>query len=380
MRILIAPNAFKNSLDAGKAAEAISRGFSQSQLSCTTVCFPVADGGDGTGKLLSDCLKAERIECEVNDPLSRKIQSSFGWVNESKTAIIEMADASGLRLLKKSEYAPLRTSSFGTGELIKAAFDKKADKIIICIGGSATVDGGAGILQALGFQFKDARGKDLEGMPASLHFLSSIIVPEFFKEKTATDIIVLCDVENLLTGPSGSAAVFGPQKGASEDDVHILNAALSRFSDVGLETTGINMSAIKHGGAAGGVAASLHAFLKARLVNGIDQFLAITRFEEEIRKVDLVITGEGSLDAQTLEGKGPFGVAQQARQYGLPVIGMAGKIKAEKELLQHFIKLIAITPEGMDMTTALASTYTNLEAAAKLTGDQIANGTIRLTR
>lgn len=380
MRILIAPNAFKNSLDAGKAAEAISRGLEQSQLSCTMVCFPVADGGDGTGKLLSDYLQAERIEIKVHDPLDRMITSSFGWVNESNTAIIEMADASGLRLLDRTEYAPLRATSFGTGELIKAALAKKAEKIIVCIGGSATVDGGAGILQAVGFEFRDVRGKNLEGLPTSLHFLSSIIVPDLLKEKIPADIIVLCDVENLLTGPSGAAAVFGPQKGASEDDVRMLNAALSRFSDVALETTGINMSAIRHGGAAGGVAASLHTFLQAKLVNGIDQFLAMTDFEKEIKKADLVITGEGSLDAQTLEGKGPFGVARQAKQYGLPVIGMAGKIKAEKELLQYFTRLIAITPDDMDMQTALANTYPNLEAAAKLAGDQIASGIIRLTR
>ncbi|HEU5166655.1 MAG TPA: glycerate kinase, partial [Chitinophagaceae bacterium] len=200
MHILIAPNAFKNSLDAAKVAEAINNGLHQSKLSCTTSCFPVADGGDGTGDLLISYLGGQLIRTIVNDPLKRKITSSFGWLGKDKTAIIELATASGLRLLKADEYDPLTTTTFGTGQLIIEALNKKAAKIILCIGGSATVDGGAGILKAVGIKFLDAEGNELDNLPASLPLLAEIDITGLDKRIANTEIIILCDVVNPLLG------------------------------------------------------------------------------------------------------------------------------------------------------------------------------------
>src|SRR6187399_108290 len=251
MHILIAPNAFKNSLDAAKVAEAINNGLHKSKLSCSTTIFPVADGGDGTADLLIDHLSGQMIDMIVKDPLKRKITSSFGWIEKDKTAIIELAAASGLRLLKADEYDPLITTTQGTGELIIEALNKNAAKIILCIGGSATVDGGTGILNALGIKFFDAKGNKLDDRPASLPSLAEIVITGLDKRIANTEIIILSDVENPLLGPNGASAVFGPQKGASDKDVQLLEAGLIKFRDVVLNKAGKDMAVIKHGGAAG---------------------------------------------------------------------------------------------------------------------------------
>src|SRR5258705_11927981 len=270
MHILIAPNAFKNSLDAAKVAEAVNNGLHQSKLSCTTTCFPVADGGDGTAGLLIDHLGGQLIHAIVQDPLARKITSSFGWIEKDKTTIIELSAASGLRLLKTDEYDPLVTTTQGTGELIIEALNKGAAKIILCIGGSATVDGGTGILKALGMKFFDAGGNELNNLPASLSSLAEIDMTGLDKRIANTEIIILCDVENPLLGSHGAAAIFGPQKGASGKDVQLIETGLTKLRDVVLNKTGKDMAVVKHGGAAGGVAAALHNLLNADLVNGID--------------------------------------------------------------------------------------------------------------
>lgn len=374
MHILIAPNAFKNSLDAARVAEAISNGLQQSQLTCTTTCFPIADGGDGTAELLMKYLKGERIAATVHDPLKRKIESSFGWIEKDKTAIIELAAASGLRLLQQSEYDPKITTTFGTGELIIQALNKGATKLLLCIGGSATVDGGTGILRALGIKFLDDDEKEITDLPASLRSLSRISITNFDKRIAQTEIIILCDVENTLLGLNGAARVFGPQKGASEKEIDLLEAGLTNFNNVVINTVGKDMSEIKHGGAAGGVAAGLHVFLNARLVNGGNQFLAITDFEKELRKADLVITGEGSIDEQTLHGKGPVCVANMAKKHSLPVIGMAGKIPIviEDSLKQYFDQLISINVDNTDTESAIRNTFSNLEMCSIKFGDEFA--------
>src|SRR6187549_2242199 len=370
MHILIAPNAFKNSLDASKVAEAINNGLHKSKLSCTTKCFPVADGGDGTAGLLIDHLGGQLIHANVKDPLAKKISSSFGWIEKDKTAIIELAAASGLRLLKIDEYDPLITTTQGTGELIIEALNKNAAKIILCIGGSATVDGGTGILNALGVKFFDAERNELNNLAASLSSLAEIDITGLDKRIANTEIIILSDVENPLLGANGAAAVFGPQKGASVKDVQLLETGLTKFRDVVLSKTGKDMAVIKHGGAAGGVAASLHTFLNARLVNGIDYFLEATGFEKELKKADLVITGEGSIDEQTLQGKGPFGVAKRVKEFSLPVIVFAGQVSiAPEQSQQYFDRIISINENTDDLEAAMKNTYTNLEKAAERLGD-----------
>ena len=371
MHILIAPNAFKNSLDAAKVAEAINNGLNQSKLFCTTTCFPVADGGDGTASLLIDYLGGQLIHTIVQDPLTREITSSFGWIEKDKTAIIELANASGLRLLKTDEYNPLVATTHGTGELIIEALNKGAAKIILCIGGSATVDGGTGILKALGINFLDEKGNELNNLPASLPLLAEIDTTALDKRIANTEIIILCDVENPLLGLNGAAVIFGPQKGASSKDVQLLEAGLAKYRHVVLNKTGKDMAVIKHGGAAGGVAASLHTFLNARLVNGIDYFLEATEFEKELSKANVVITGEGCIDEQTLHGKGPFGVAKKAKEFSLPVIGITGRVPdvIDQAWQQYFDRLVSINENADDLEAAIKNTYTNLEKTAEQLGD-----------
>ena len=373
MHILIAPNAFKNSLDAGSVAAAINEGLKQSNLACTTTCFPVGDGGDGTGALIIQHFNGTIIKAEVQDPLGRKIATSFGLIDNGQTAVIEMADASGLRLLKANELDPLRANSSGTGELIKHALSKGVSKIILCIGGSATIDGGIGILQALGFRFLDKNKKDLS-TPGSLSEADTIDLSGIDQRIMNCKLIILCDVENKLLGKEGAAAVFGPQKGALPDDIKKLEASLSNLKEVILQQTGKDISLIKHGGAAGGVAAGLSALLDAQLVNGIDYFLSLTGFDGELEKADLVITGEGSIDIQTLQGKGPFGVAKKAKDRGLRVIGLAGKIPLETpaDLQKYFDVLLSVNHQAMELSEALPLTRINLIRTAKTIGDLLA--------
>jgi glycerate kinase len=370
MHILIAPNAFKNSLNATDVAEAIKKGLLQSKLHCTCECFPVADGGDGTAALLIEKLNGTIIQTEVHDPLKRKINTSFGLIDNDGTAIIELADASGLRTLQPREYDPLHASTFGTGEMIKHALDKGVSKIIIGIGGSATVDGGTGILEALGIRFLDADKKVLPTLPESLIDLAFIDTSNIDKRIFDVELIILCDVENTLLGERGAAAVFGPQKGASDEDVRKLEAALTKFRDVTFQQTGKEMASIKHGGAAGGVAAGVSAFLNAKLVNGIDYFLKVASFDKALQKADLVITGEGSIDEQTLHGKGPYGVAKKAKQTNIPVIGLAGKIPLQpgESLKNYFDVLLPINNEPSS-ERVLQQTKDNLIRTAMEIGD-----------
>lgn len=379
MHILIAPNAFKNSLDATKAAEAINNGLHKSKLQCTTSCFPVADGGDGTAGLLIDYLKGELIHTDAHDPLMREISSSFGWLERDKTAIIELAAASGLRLLQPAEYNPLSATTAGTGELISKALEKKARKIILCVGGSATVDGGTGILRTLGIKFFDANRNELNDLPGDLLSLADIDTTSFDKRIKDSRIIILCDVKNPLLGPNGAARIFAPQKGASENDVQLLESMLARFNDIVLRKMNQDMSAMEYGGAAGGVAAGLHTFFNAELVNGIDYFLKATGFEKELVKANMVITGEGSIDLQTLQGKGPFGVARKAKEFLLPVIGMAGQVPAlvDRSLQQYFDQLISINDNEADLETAIKNTFTNLEKASQQLGDLLSRSIVQ---
>jgi glycerate kinase len=377
MHILISPNAFKHSLTAEDAAFAIREGFMQSRLNCTCECFPIGDGGDGTGELIIKKCGGQLVNAEVNDPLGRKINASFGLIDEGKTAVIEMADASGIRLLIPEELNPLRATSFGTGEQIKTALDKGARKIIIGMGGSATVDGGTGMLKALGIRFLVTNGNELVDLPESLEKLASVDTTNADQRIKESEVIVLCDVDNLLLGVQGAAAIFGPQKGASVEGVQKLDAALARLSEVALQQTGKDMSTIKYGGTAGGAAAGLYAFLNARLVNGIEHFLELTIFDEALEKSDLVITGEGSIDEQTLQGKGPFGVAYRAKLKGLPVIGLAGRVPLERNenLQKYFDVLTAIGHQPSNLQDALANTSDNLRRTSFQLGNLLAIGT-----
>jgi glycerate 2-kinase len=374
MHILIASNAFKNSLSATEACEAIARGLEQSSFSCTLQSFPIGDGGDGTAQLIVKNANGVFEELTATDPLFRKIKTSIGFIDHHQTAVIEMAEISGLKLLKKQEQYPLYSSSFGTGELIRKALDKGARKIILCIGGTATVDGGCGILQALGVRFLNKSEKELTDLPQNLINLESIDTTALDKRIQDTELIILCDVNNFLLGDQGAAAVFGPQKGASKNDVIYLEKALGKFRDVTILQKGQDMQLIRHGGAAGGVAAGLHVYLQAKLVNGIEYFLDMTHFDKALSQAQLVITGEGSIDLQTLEGKGPFGVARRARQNKIPVIGVAGQIPLEPDsrLLEYFDVLMAIGNQPEEIETAISQTRENLLRTARQVGSLLA--------
>ena len=377
MHILIAPNAFKNSLTANAAASAIEKGLQQSSLNCTTECFPIADGGDGTAAIIIKQLQGKLVSMQVHDPLGRIITASFGLIKNGKTAVIEMADASGLRLLRNDELNPLRATSYGTGEMIKKALELGVNKILIAMGGSATVDGATGILRTLGIKFLGDDGEELNNLPESLTGLKSIDHSGIDQRILNCEVIVLCDVDNMLLGYNGSAAVFGPQKGADGDAVKKLDAALSKFNDITLQQFGKNMATAKYGGTAGGAAAGLYAHINAKLVNGIDYLLQLTNFDQSLQKSDLLITGEGSIDEQTLNGKGPFGVASRAKAKGIPFIGLAGKIPAanNQKLNEYFNVLMAIGNEPSDIETALVRTEENLIRTAKGIGEMLCIGT-----
>ncbi len=372
--ILIAPNAFKHSVGAGEAADAIARGFLQSRLDCTTACFPIGDGGDGTCRIIHDALHGKYVKYTVQDPLGRPIEAGFSLVHGGRTAVIEMADASGIRLLASDELNPMRTSSQGTGELIRHAMDEDVDHLVIGMGGSATVDGGCGILHALGVRFRDASGHELACYPEALETLYDIDLSGLDKRLASCRITILCDVANTLLGPTGAAAVFGPQKGASEKQIPQLDGFLRKLSTLADQKTGRRMAEVTHGGAAGGAAAGLHALAGAALTNGIEYFLDMTGFDALLDTADWLVTGEGSLDAQTLDGKGPMGVARRANGRAIPVIGLAGKLPLTpgKPLLDVFDVLLPIGNEPTPLPQAMADTEANLERTAQAVGNLIA--------
>ncbi len=362
MHILIAPNAFKNSLNATEASEAIRKGLEESKLNCTCECFPIGDGGDGTAQLIVEQCMGTWLDAEVQDPLGRYIYAPLGLIDQGKTAVIELADASGIRLLLQEELDPLRSSSFGTGEMILLALDQGVNKIIIGLGGSATVDGGIGILSALGARFLDINCAELPALPENLPRLHDIDITGIDKRLFDCNVIVLCDVDNFLLGKQGAATVFGPQKGAKTAELPILESGLSNLSEIALKKTGKAMDGLKYGGAAGGSAAALFAFFNAELLNGAEHFLQLTGFHDVLNKADLLITGEGSLDEQTLQGKGPFAVARLAKQQNIPVIGIAGKVPLypDPDMAKYFDSLIAIGNQPSDLDSAIKHAALNL--------------------
>lgn len=374
IHILIAPNAFKHSLDAVEAADAIARGFAQSGLPCTTTCFPIGDGGDGTCRLIHRALDGRFVSHTVRDPLGRPVTAGYSVVHDGRTAVIEMADASGIRLLGTAELNPMRASSYGTGELVRHALDEGVNHIVIGMGGSATVDGGCGILQALGARFLDAAGAELDGCPEALELLHDIDLNGLDERLASCRITVLCDVTNTLLGAAGAAAVFGPQKGATEQQVARLEGFLTQLDQLAYAQIGRSMSECRHGGAAGGAPAGLYAFAGATLVQGIDFFLEMTGFDAVLDTADWLVTGEGSLDSQTLGGKGPMGVAQRAKAKGIPVIGLAGKLPLQPEelLMQAFDVLLAIGNEPASLPQAMADTEANLQRTACAVGNLLA--------
>lgn len=326
MKVVVAPNAFKGSLSADEAAKAIAAGLCRSWDEIRCSLKPVADGGDGTGSLLAHYLHAERINGKTEDPLGRMINADYWYNKVTRTAIIELAEASGLKKLTTDERVPLMASTYGTGILIAHAIGLGAKEIVVGMGGSATTDGGAGILAALGARFLDEQGNALVARPKDLLAMTELSIAGLPLNENV-HITVLCDVRNPLLGPEGSVAVFGRQKGADAVAMDLLTSFLSSFNRLQSKFTGTDLADMPGAGAAGGAAGFLHAILRADLVPGTSYFINKCGLEEDIKGADLVITGEGSLDEQTLKGKGPEGVATLARKHGVPLICLAGRVQ-----------------------------------------------------
>jgi glycerate kinase len=374
MRITIAPNAFKGSLSAEDAATHIAAGLLASKLDCKLALFPVADGGDDTVPLLIKRISGEPVRASVHDPLGRIITADFGWMAKENKAFIALSDASGLRLLKTAERDPLRANTYGTGELVRAALDQGAEKLVIGVGGSATVDGASGLLYALGVRFLDEEGNEITDLPIGLLGLKAIDIMGLDPRLSSCEITVLCDVENKLLGVDGAAAVYGPQKGADEKAVILLEQCLERLAKVSFGLLNKQMDALAYGGAAGGAAAGLSVFTGAKLVSGIEYFLDTLHFNEVLQNTDLVITAEGSIDEQTLEGKGPFGVARRAKARNIPVIGLAGYVPETtgSKIRFYFDELLPINPVGVSLEEAMAGTALNLKRSALALGNRLA--------
>jgi glycerate 2-kinase len=373
MKIVIAPNAFKNALSATEVADAIESGLAASGLVAQLIKFPVGDGGDGTGLLLAKHLRATWKKVEVSNPIGKPILSGFHLLENGETAIIEMADASGLRLLNKGELNPLLATSFGTGQLIGAALMNNVRKILLCVGGTATVDGGAGALLALGVKWIDSRGNQIINIPSGLSDVASLDMKHINNHLPHVEIVLLCDVSNPLIGKHGAARVFAPQKGATESDVRHLEVCLAKLAKVVSDYSHKTVDDVKYGGAAGGIGATLYGLLGARLCNGIDYLLDITGFETALRNADVVITGEGMIDEQTLGGKGPYGVALRAKTNKVRVIAVAGRISSADKLHAFFDEIICINPEGPgDVSASIAMTRNRLMECSRALGQRLA--------
>lgn len=371
MNFLIAPNSFKHALDATSAARALERGIKKAYPLARCTLLPVGDGGDGTGELMVAAKHGRVVKAETIDPRGRLIMSSFGLIDGGKTAVIEMAKASGINLISKEEREPLTATSYGTGVMMLHALDAGVNKIILGMGGSATVDGGIGILQALGIKFLKKDGKEVI-IAADLADVEYINPAELDPRVLRTEIVVLCDVQNLLVGPEGAAAVFGPQKGATPETVKQLDKGLTKLSEVVKNATKKDMATVVGGGTAGGAAAGLYAMIDAKLENGIEYFLDFSGFNDALQKADRVITGEGSLDEQTLQGKAPYGVANRARNKKIKVIGVAGKIDDPSgKLTKYFDELICINEKQEPLSVMLKNTAFNLERVGMEIGKRL---------
>ena len=326
MKIVIAPNAFKECLSPLQAAQSIREGVLRACADSETVMLPLADGGDGTVEALAVATAGRIVRSNVSDPLGRSVQAEYGILGDGRTAVIEMAEASGLKRLVPEERNPLVTSTRGTGELIVDALSHSVGTIIVGIGGSATVDGGTGMARAFGYQFLDANGEPIPEGGGALERLDRIEIPETKLFSDAVEVVVACDVDNPLLGESGAARVFGPQKGATPEMVEQLERGLARLACVMKKQFGLAIADRAGAGAAGGLGAGLVAFARARLESGSALILKYVRLQEVLRGADLVITGEGRVDRQTGMGKLPAVVAQCAKQSGIPVVVLAGAL------------------------------------------------------
>jgi glycerate kinase len=365
LRIVVAPNAFKGSLTALEAAEAIGEGVRAAAADADLVLVPIADGGDGTVDALVAATNGEQRTLRVRGPLSDPIDAGYGVIDGGSTAVIEMAKAAGLALVPPAKRDPRITTTYGVGELLQRAYDERARHFIVGIGGSATNDGGAGMAQALGYQLLDEYGHELPPGGLVLQRLARIHVGGVHANWKEAEVDVACDVTNPLTGPSGASAVYGPQKGATPEMVAQLDDGLKHFARIIRRDLGVDVEQLPGAGAAGGLGAGLVAFTRARLRPGAEMVMEALRLDERLAGAQLVITGEGRLDSQTARfGKGPAAVAEHARQAGIPVVAIGGSIADETELRLLFDGLGATVVEPCSLDEAIAQARPLLVAAS----------------
>ncbi|MCB6559213.1 glycerate kinase [Bifidobacterium longum] len=361
-RYLCAPDSFKESLTAMEAARAMAQGIENADHDAEVRCLPMADGGEGTARALVDATGGSMRAVPVHDPLGRPVEGHFGLLADGTTAVVETAEASGLALLEAKERNPLIASSYGTGELMLAAVRSGAKRIIVGLGGSATNDAGAGLLQALGVRLLDKNGNDLAHGGAALANLTTIDISTMDPALKNVAITAACDVTNPLTGPTGASAVFGPQKGASKDDVATLDAALAHFAQVIDSQLGVAVNDVPGAGAAGGIGAALKGFLNAEFRPRIAIVIEQSGLDAAAQWADVVFTGEGSIDFQTKFGKTPAGVAETAKRHGKPVIAVAGHIGTGIDELHEvgIDAVFGIAPGAASLSELLADAAANV--------------------
>ena len=365
MKIVIAPDSFKESLAAPQVAEAIARGWQAVFPEAECLLRPMADGGEGTVDAVLAAAGGERRTCTVSGPLGAPVDAHWGWLDDG-TAVIEMAAASGLHQVAADQRDILRACSQGTGELIRQALDAGARHIILGLGGSATNDGGAGLLRALGVRLLDRAGQPLAPGGAALARLAEIDLSGLDPRLAQVPVLVAADVDNPLCGPHGASAVFGPQKGASPEQVRLLDAALTHYAERMAATLGTDHSTEPGAGAAGGLGFAARALLGARFRPGIAVVAELCGLAEAVQGADLVITGEGRLDAQTLHGKTPLGVARIAHAAGVPVIALAGSLGEGYQRLYAagLSAAFSLAPGPIDLRQACADAAALLQARA----------------
>jgi len=374
MKIVLAPDSFKESMSASQAVEAMRAGVQAVLPDAECVGVPMADGGEGTVDAVVDALYGQHVAVEVEDALGRRVSARYGYVPLRQLAVVETAAAAGLELIPRDQRDIMRASTFGVGQLISAALDRGAEELLIGLGGSATNDGGAGMLTALGIAFTDPDGNPLPPGGAALEHLEHIDVSGLDPRIRDARIRIASDVTAPLLGPTGASAVFGPQKGATAADVERLESALTRLAAVTAATLGVAHPETPGAGAAGGLGFALLEFLGAVSQPGVDEVAETVGLARQVKNADWVFTGEGSVDAQTVMGKTPFGVAQVALRAGARVVIFAGRVAPDASvLLEHGVdQLVAITPEGTPLGQALRDGAQSLTRATADVCRQIA--------
>ena len=368
-KIIIAPDSFKGNLTSLEVASCLEKGIRRVIPRVKCIKVPMADGGEGTVQSMVDAARGKFIKKRVKGPAGKLVTARYGWLTRRKTAIIEMAQASGLHLVDGRTKNPLKTTTYGTGQLMLDAMNRGAKEIIIGIGGSATNDGGAGMAQALGVKFLNAKGKEIKepGCGGMLIKIAAIDMRSLDARVHDTDIVVACDVENPLYGKKGATHVFGPQKGATPRMVDTLDAHLKHFGRLIKRDLKKDVSRMPGAGAAGGLGAGLVAFANAQLKSGIDIVLEASGLNGHMKDADLVITGEGRIDFQTAFGKTPAGVAKAAKKHGVPVIAIGGALTDDaREVFAHGIdSLASAAAKNMSLEEALRDSRAHLQDAAE---------------